>query len=217
MDLKKYSTYVKELIRGTPTYEVFDFVRTLPVGVTRQDFGIMLSGKTVKVKSPFHSLQAVFDIANRIMPQKDYTLSLRVLVDGSTKILSKIAQAQSTIDEVKIQIVEGEQIDRTYYEIINTDDFEITYSEYEGTVLQAKSTDLARQFFQAMVSLFPFADVGKENKQLEVECEFKIDELKSFSREEKRRGDLRCSILLDGKQIGTRGNIFIFPLKPEQN
>lgn len=208
--LKEYSEYVKDLIRGTPTQEVVKFVKSLPEGTTKHKFGIYLSGKTIRLKSPFYALPAVFQIAKKVSPSKDYELSLRILQGHDAKIISKNAPEHESVKQAKKELLEGQSVDRIYYEILKTEDYEITYSEFEGTIIQANEYETIQKLFHALVGLFPFADVGKENRKLEVFCEFNIDELKKFKKKQDYRGDLKCTIYLDEEPIGTRGNSFIF-------
>jgi hypothetical protein len=210
MNLYDYSTVVKEIIRGKPTKTALGFVKQIPLGISKKTFGFMLSGKTVKINSPLPCLTAVFISANRILPQQDYTLSLRVAAEGKTKTVSRRFAAEIPIEDAKKEIGFGQSFERTFYEILTTDDFEITNSEYEGTILKANDEDTARRCFQAMMGLFPFVESERETKQVKIECEFDIKKDELYGKDEKKRGTLKCMISLDGEGTGTKSNTFVF-------
>lgn len=210
MNLYDYSTAVKEIIRGKPNKSTLEFVKQIPLGITKKTFGIMLSGKTVKVNSPLPCLTAIFISANRVLPQRDYTLSLRVAADGKTKTISRRFAADTSIEDAKNEIAFGKNFERIFYEILTTGDFEITNSEYEGTILKANDDETARRCFQAMMGLFPFVEVERETKQVKIDCEFEIKKDELYGKDEKKRGTLRCMIFLDGEGTGTKSNTFVF-------
>ena len=85
MNLKEFSKIVKDIIRKEISNETYHYIRSLPQGKTNYKFGFIREDKLVKILSPLRSLPIVFEIANRILPQKDYDLSLRVLSKGKTK------------------------------------------------------------------------------------------------------------------------------------
>jgi hypothetical protein len=94
--------------------------------------------------------------------------------------------------------------------MITTEEFQIKFSEYEGTILQTNDEETARRYFQLLVGLFPFVEAEKDTKQAKVECAFNIEKWDSFRKEQKKRGTLKCTITLDGNLMGTKGNSFVF-------
>ena len=43
MNLTEYSTVVKEIIRGNPSKETLEFVKQLPLDITKETFGFLLT------------------------------------------------------------------------------------------------------------------------------------------------------------------------------
>ncbi len=210
MNLKEFSKIVKELIKKDISNETYHFIRNLPEGKTNYNFGFILQGKSVKILSPLRSLPVAFEIANRIIPQEDYTLSLRVLSNGKTKTISKTAHSTTHIEELKENMLMGTDVERIFYEILTTDDFEITYSEYEGTIVRFKDETLSRRFLQILIGLFPFVEIERDNKRVEIQCTFEIEKYEHFKKEQKKRGNLKCVIKVDGENVGTKLGSFIF-------
>lgn len=210
MHLLKFSKTVREIVDGTPTKDTLDFVKQLPMGITTYTVGFILSGKIIKVLSTIKSFPAVYGAANRLLPQKDYTISLRVSANGKTKTVSKSFPASTSIENAKKNLLEGQNAERIFYEILTTDDFEITFSEYEGTVLKLNDETLARRYFQTFLGLFPFVNLEKETKTLKIDCEFEIKKYDAYRKEEQKQGRLSCKIEIDGNAVGTRGNNFVF-------
>jgi len=210
LSLRDYSTAVKEIIRGNPGKQAEELVKTLPDGVTSKAFGFAISGKTIKILSGVPSLWSVFEVINRISPQKDYDFSMRGIFDGKTKVISKRANAKMNTDELKREMFVGGAMDRIFYETIITEEFQIKFSEYEGTILQTNDEETARRYFQLLVGLFPFVESEKDTKQAKIECVFNIEKWDSFRKEQKKRGTLKCTITLDGNMMGTKGNSFVF-------
>ena len=210
MKLDEFSNAVREIIRGNPSTQAIEFVKTLQNKTTVKIFGFLLSGKTVKVMSPLRSIPAVTSLMLRAMPSKDYDYSARVQENTQTKVLSKRFASGTDVDKAQKELFFGKTIDRVFYEIVTTEDFEITFSEYEGTVIKTDSEETARRCFQAVLSLFPFAESEKNSKQVRIICEFDIQPYDRYGKEQKRKGSLSCRIEVDGKGIGTKGNNFVF-------
>lgn len=209
MELIKFSNLVKRVIRKKITGETKNYLQELPIGKTNYKFKFELENKIVRVLSPLKSLPTVFEFANRIIPQKDYTYSIRVLKESKTSTLSKTSSVNTPIEKTKQGITSGEKIQRIFYEILKTEDFKITYSEQEGTIITFKEVDDARRFFQTIVGLFPFADVGKENKSLFVDCTISIEEYERFKKKDTKKGMVKCSITIDNTTVGTKTGAFI--------
>ncbi len=210
MELKKFSNIVKEIIRKKISDETKKYLQELPVGKTNYKFKFELDNKTVRVLSPLRSLPTIFEYANRIMPQKDYTYSLRVLKETKTETISKTFTPQIHVEKAKKEILIGENVQRIFYEILKTEDFKITYSEQEGTIIKFNNSDIARRFFQILVGLFPFAEVSKENKTLFIDCTLSLEDYEEFRKKLSKKGHVKCSISIDGKTIGTKSGVFIF-------
>lgn len=209
MELIQFSNLVKKVIRKNITKEIEEYLIELPIGNTNYKFKFELDNKTVRVLSPLKSLPTVFEFANRIAPQKDYTYSMRVLKESKTDTLSKTFDVNSPIEKTKKELVAGEEVQRVFYEILKTEDFKITYSEQEGTIITFEEPDKARRFFQTLVGLFPFADIGKENKSLFVDCSISIENYKRFKKEDTKKGLIKCSISIDNETVGTKTGAFI--------
>ena len=210
MNLKEFSKVVKEIIRNQISNETFHFVKGLPEGKTNMRFGFIREGKLVKILSPLRSIPIAYDVANKILPQKDYTLSLRISSEGKTRLISKTGHGSMSVDELKKDILLGAQAERIFYEILTTEDFEITYSEYEGTIIKLNDESHAKQFLQIMIGLFPFVETKPESKKVEINCAFEIEKYDTYKKEQKKRGNLKCRIKVDDQSLGTKIGSFIF-------
>ncbi|MCD6576147.1 MAG: hypothetical protein J7K73_03230 [Nanoarchaeota archaeon] len=211
MDLKEFSKIVKEIINESISENTAEFIKKLHEGTTNYNFGFMiLDNKSVKIMSPLRSLPVAFEIANRMLPQKDYTLSLRIFSDGKTKTISKSAHSSINVDTLKKELLLGTNADRIFYEIVTANDFEITYSEYEGTIVRFNEEKQAEKFLQLITGLFPFVEVNKENKKVEVYCSFEIEKYDGYSKDIQKKGKLKCTIKIDGSPAGTKLGSFVF-------
>jgi len=211
MDLKEFSNIVKEIISEDISEDTFEFIKKLYDGTTNYNFGFMiLNNKSVKIMSPLRSLPVAFEIANRMLPQKDYTLSLRVYSDGKTKTISKSAHSSISVDALKEELLLGTDVNEIFYEVITTNDFEITHSKYEGTIIKFINEELSGKFLQIIAGLFPFVEVNKESKKLEIFCSFNIEKYDGYNKNIQKKGKLKCTIKVDGESVGTKLGSFIF-------
>ena len=210
MELKKFSKLVKEVIRKNISAEIAEFIKELPIGKTNYKFMFELNGKSVRILSPLRSLPTIFEFAKRIIPQKDYTYSARILNENKTNTLSKTSPAGIPVEKTKENLLAGENVQRIFYETLKTEDFKITYSEQEGTIIAFNDADSSRRFFQILVGLFPFAEVKKENEKIKIDCSVSIEDYSEFRKKHQKRGTIICSIEIDDEKIGTKTGVFIF-------
>jgi redox-regulated HSP33 family molecular chaperone len=209
MNLKGFSNAVKEIIKKQISPATIALVKTMPLGETNYKFAFILQGKNVKIASSLRSLPAIFDIAKRILPSVDYNLTIRIQSD-KTKEISKRVSVGTSIEKLKEEMLFGQDAVRVFYETITTDDFEITYSEYEGTVIKFSDENVARRFLQISVGMFPFVDIEKENKNVEITCTFSIEKYEKHKTDISRKGNVKCLVKADGEVLGTKSGTFIF-------
>ena len=210
MNLKEYSKMVKEVINKKISTETFSKINELPMGASSQNFGFILRDKTVLVKSSLKSLSVAFEIANRMVQNRDYTLSLKVSSDSKSKTVSKTFSSETNVEKARKELEASAEADRVFYEIITTDDFEITSSEYEGIVVKFKDETLARRFLQLLTGLFPFVETEQNSKKVEIICELNIEKYEQFKKEQTKKGTLRCSVKIDDNAMGAKSGTFIF-------
>lgn len=210
MNLTDFTAGVKQIIRGNCGKEALALANELPIGRTTKIFGVSIGGNMLRVIIPFNDLQGIFDIANKALPQEFYDYTIRVTSDGKISNVSKKCMFSTPITEIRKKLIEHAKADRTFYEIIKTDDFEITYSDYEGVIIKAEDEMMLKRLFQVFSGLFPYIDLEKDTKRVGVECTFEVEKYDAFKKEQKRKAKLSCNLLRDGKVIGIKGNTFIF-------
>ena len=210
IDLREFSNIVKDVMSNNIDDFDYAFVNQLPLGETNYNFRFSLEEKQVRIISPLRSLPTAFEIANLVTPQKDYTLSMRILSEGKTSTISKSAPAKIKVDKLKEEVLTGTKADRIFYEILTTDDFEITFSEYEGTIVRFKDESIAKRFMQLLVGLFPYGEFKKENKNVEVHCKFAVEKYDGLKKGIQKKGKLSCKVIIDGYPAGTRLSSFFF-------
>ncbi|MCD6547046.1 MAG: hypothetical protein J7K22_00670 [Nanoarchaeota archaeon] len=199
MNLKEFSNMVKEIINQKISLKTLDFLKELPQGETNYVFGFLLEENSVRILSSVRSMPTIFQMLKNIMHVNDYNYSIRIITqDGKAKILTKTAV--SYVDDIKKELLLGEKVNRVMYEKITTEKFEITFSEYEGTIVKFKEKEQAEKIFQIIVGLFPFIELEKDNKKVKVTCKFNKKE---------NNVTLDCIIEIDGKGIGTKRSIVV--------
>jgi len=209
MNLLEYSTIVKEILEGKPGKTSANFIKNLKKDDVKS-FRFSIAGKNIVIKSEIYPLDAIFVILNKISQQKDYELFLKALSKGKIKTLNGKFKSNEKIELAKKELTEGEVIDRIYYETIKTEDFEITYSEFEGAVIKTKGEEFSKEYFRLLLGLFPFIDFEKDTKDVEVKCTFEIKKLDVKKRGFENLGNLKCEIKVNGKAAGVRQNSFLF-------
>ncbi len=209
ISLKEFSNIAKDILSNNISDMTYAFINHLPIGITNYNFGFILEGKSVKILSPLESLSVAFETANIIKPQQDYTLSIRILSQGATKTISKSAHSKIKVERLKEEILTGAAANRIFYEIITTEDFEITHSEYEGTVVRFKNEDAARRFIQLLVGLFPFAEFKRDDTKAKIFCTFDIQKYDGLKKGIEKKGRFTCKISINDKIIGTKSSSFI--------
>jgi len=210
MDLIGYSMGIKEMIRGRGDHAL-ELANELPMGTTKKLFGFALGNKTIHVISPTRDVtQTIFDILNKAMPQEYYDYSLRLTEETKTKTLSKRGNSSIPISKLKSEITSGKTLIRIYYEMLTTQDFEVTNSEYEGTIIKSNDETLLRRVFQLLVGLFPFAETTKETKKVGIDCVFDVEKYEGFKKEQTKRATVLCNITMDGKRVGSKSATFMF-------
>lgn len=209
MNLKEFSNIIKGIMENSINNKTYNFVKSLPEGESNYNFVFTKDKDSIKISSPVKSFSTIFEIANRAFNQEDYELSLRILIEGKTKTISKKGHSTIPVEKLKNEMLFGIKVDKIFYEIATTKDFKITYSEYEGTIIKFnnKKTD---NFLQLLMGLFPFVDAEKNSKKIEVYCTFKIEKYNQFRKEQKKKGELKCIIKIDGNTLGTKLSSFIF-------
>jgi hypothetical protein len=210
MKLEEYSTAVKEIINGKPTKATLEFVKQLPLGKSNNAFSFQLSGKVIKMNSSLKSFSAIYQSVSRMNPQQDYTLSLRLSVGGKSKTVSKRFSSNVKVEDAEKELYDHFNAERIFYEIITTDDFEITNSDYEGTILKAENEETARRYFYTFMGIFPYVELERDSKLVKIDCEFDIKKDDLYGKDEKKRGKLNCNISIDGESAGTKSNSFVF-------
>ena len=207
MNFLTYSTGIKNLLAGIVTEEVAEIIKGLSIGEKKIVFSFLLGERTIKIISPFTDIQSIFEVLNRASPQREYDLSLRILVGGKTKFLSKRGYPEIPVDRIKKNLSYG--ADKIYYEILSTNDFEITSSEYEGLVIKCDDLIKLKRYFRLLVGLFPFVEFKKDSKRIKIECIFDVENIQRVN-ETKKKGFLKCIIFVDEEQIGIKSKAFIF-------
>ena len=129
---------------------------------------------------------ALYEIMETIEPKEVFRFKFSVKRQAFELNIDALKPAG--VSTLKEQILSG---------IITTDDFEITFSEYEGTILKANDEQTARLFFQAITGLFPFVEPDKDMKRVKVECEFEIKKDELYGKDDKKRGKLSCTITVN--------------------
>jgi len=210
MNLKEFSNLVKEVIKQKISTETFNRINELPMGTSNYNFGFVLRDKSVLVKSPLKSMSVAFEIANRMVQNRDYTLSLKVSSEGKSKTVSKTFGADINVEKARKELELSSEADRVFYEIATTDDFEITNSEFEGTVVKFKDENNARRFLQLFVGLFPFVETEQNSKKVEINCELSIEKYERFKKEQTKKGTLKCVVKIDDNIIGAKSGTFLF-------
>jgi hypothetical protein len=210
MDLLGYSSGIKEILRGNNGTNAVALINELPVGKTQKIFGFALGNKNIHVIAPTRDvLQTLFDVISKAIPQDHYDYSIRVTEDNKVRTISKRGHPSISIKKLKDEMTAGGgKFQRVFYEMLTTNDFEITNSEFEGPMIKCDDEALLRRIFMLLSGLFPFAETTKETRKVGIECNFEI-ETYEVRREQKRKGKLVCNIILDGKQVGSKSNSFI--------
>lgn len=210
MNLIDFSTAVKEIVRGKISDKTTEFLKELPDGVVVKKFGFALNGNTIQVASPFRSLPAITKMVLRASEHDDYNYTIRVQGDGQLTNLTKRFVSAVDVDAAQKELLLGKNVDRAFYEIVATPDFEIKYTEYEGTTIKANDPEQARKYFQSLMGLFPYVELEKTHKKVKMEFEFQKEAYKEFRKEPAHKGHLSCAIELDGMPAGTKGGSFIY-------
>jgi hypothetical protein len=210
ISLKEFSNIVKNIIANKIDDITYAFINQLPLGETNYKFRFILDKNRVKILSSLRSMQTAFEIAKIMFPQKDYTLSIRLLSGGETKTISKSAPIRTSLEKLEEEILSGMKVDRIFYKIATTEDFEITFSEYEGTIVNFKDELSARRFIQLLAGLFPFIELKKENKIIDIHCKFLIEKYDGVKKNIEKKGKLSCKVTLDGYPMGTKLSSFFF-------
>jgi len=210
MNLIEFSNAVKEIVRGKVSDKTTEFLKTLPDGVVTKKFGFVLNGNIIQVVSPFRSLPAITKMVLRASEHDDYNYTIRVQGDGQMTNLAKRFVSAVDVDAAKKELLLGKNTDREFYEVVATPDFEIKYTEYEGTTIKANDPEMARKYFQSLMGLFPYVELEKQHKKVKMEFEFQKQAYKEFRKEPAHKGHLSCAIELDGTPAGTKGGSFIY-------
>ena len=210
MNLIEFSNAVKEIVRGKVSDKTTEFLKTLPDGVVTKKFGFVLNGNIIQVVSPFRSLPAITKMVLRASEHDDYNYTIRVQGDGQMTNLAKRFVSAVDVDAAKKELLLGKNTDREFYEVVATPDFEIKYTEYEGTTIKANDPEMARKYFQSLMGLFPYVELEKQHKKVKMEFEFQKQAYKEFRKEPAHKGHLSCAIELDGVPAGTKGGSFIY-------
>jgi len=210
MNLIEYSNGIKELLKGRPGPSALQLVNDLTMGENRKLFGFVISDKTIQIIAPTKDVvQSLFDMLNKTMPQDYYDYTIRVTEESKTKTISKRGHPAISIKTLKEDMLKGGNFIRIFYEILTTPDFEITNSEFEGTLIKCNDSALLRRVFNLMVGLFPFVETERETKKVGIECIFDIQKY-DMRKEMKKKGTLICNITLDGRPSGSKSSTFIF-------
>ena len=114
------------------------------------------------------------------------------------------------MNELLRELVEENGIDRVFQKTISTKDFEISSSEFEGTVVKCNDDSKLRSYFQMICGIFPFVDASRDTHKVGVEFIFEIQEYSGYKKPQQRKGSLKCIITRDGEKIGTKSNFFMF-------
>ena len=210
MNLKEFSNIIKEIIGNNIDNETYNFIKKIPEGESNYDFVFIKNGSFIKISSPIRSFSTAFEIANRAFHQKDYELSLRISSEGKTKTISKKGHSSKSIKKLKDEMLFGIKADRIFYEIASTERFNVTYSEYEGTIIKFKDKIEADKFLQLLIGLFPFVEIKRDTKSIEIHCTFSIGKYNQFGKRQKKKGELKCLIKIDRGILGTKLSSFIF-------
>jgi len=210
MDLIGYSLGIKEMIRGSGNHAI-ELANELPMGTTKKYFGFAVGNKTIHVIAPTKDvMQTIFDILNKTIPQEYYDYSIRLTEDSKTKTISKRGHPSIPLKKLKNEMTTGGTLIRIYYEMLTTPDFEVTNSEYEGTIIKCKDDELLRRVFVLLVGLFPFVETTKETKKVGVECNFDVGKYDAFKKEQKKKATVVCNLTMDGKPVGSKSCTFTF-------
>jgi hypothetical protein len=211
MDLIDYSSAIKEVINGKPGTLAMQMLNELPLGRTKKLFGFVLGDKTIRVMAPTKDLmQPIFNILNRAMPQDFYDYTIRVSAEGKTKTLSRRGHPAVSLKRLYDEMHEVSTFERTFFEILKTNDFEVTNSEFEGTIIKSDDQALLRRVFQLLTGLFPFAEIERDTKRVGIECSFEVEKDELTKKEQKKKGTVVCDIIIDGKQVGSKSSSFFF-------
>jgi len=204
ISLIEFSKGIREIINGHPKEYAKTLVNSLKMGKHNGNFEFTLDGLVIRFDTPIKDLKSVFEILNKVESQDNYELSIRGIIDGESKTISKIGSNSIDFDELRKFLLLGKNVNQIYYEIINARDFEIRKSEFENIIIKCKNKDLARKFFTMLTGLFPFADVTRDTKQVKIQCEI---EIKPSREGETKQVLAKCKMTVDGEAQGIRSNI----------